>query len=205
MSGKHNGRYQTLAEPTNTNVRPIKKWDIIEPMRHPLTIQTGRSFLVIGLAFSVCACTVQAQGSKSSASSSAGDAQKSKLAERPILRADQFFGSAQLAYQVADKHKDLLKLLFSYGGEDVTDGFTSLYDCFTTDYAADDPLCQDEAILAGKLYDQGFSVARIQQIVDQKFSPAYPFAHDSPALQAYKARRLYAQQDRADKAVKSQK
>ncbi len=118
-----------------------------------------------GLAFFLFVSTAaRVQGSKVSASSSS-DNQKSspnseKRVNRPLLRSDEFVGRARLGYEVANKHQELLKQLFPCGGGDVTEGFTSLYDPFTTDYAADDPLCQDEAILAGKLAEQRCSLTR---------------------------------------------
>jgi len=98
---------------------------------------------------------------------------------------------AKLAYKIAIAHPELLQHLFSWVGDDLTDGHECLLDSFTTDYAVCDPSIQDEAILAEALWKKKLPLSEIQRQVDLQFQRYYPFDQDSPALKRYKAARLY--------------
>jgi len=78
---------------------------------------------------------------------------------------------------------------------------TSLLQCFTSDYGADFPTCQDEAIEASSLKKRGKTLAEIQQLIDKHYEKQREdvFKKPSPALLEYRAKRLHKPQNTAAK------
>jgi hypothetical protein len=99
-------------------------------------------------------------------------------------------GRAKIAYKIAIAHPYLLQHLFCWDGGDLTDDHECLLDSFTTDYAVDDTISQDEAILAEKLWQQKLPLAEIQKRIDMKFHGMHPF-EDTTQVKRYKAARMY--------------
>ena len=82
------------------------------------------------------------------------------------------------SYAIAKKHPDILERLFCYCGCDYTDAHVTLLDCFTDkdEHGATCSECIEEAFLADRLYRDGATMARIQQMVDENFCTKYPFS-----------------------------
>jgi hypothetical protein len=114
---------------------------------------------------------------------------KSTSAVKKVLDWSQFSGSAALVYAQAAKYPQLLEQLFCYSGDDVTNGHTCLLDCYTSEHAVYEHLCQEELLFAVELYRKGTSIGRIQQLYDEKYSRYYPFQDESNALKDYRAKR----------------
>lgn len=121
-----------------------------------------------------------------------------------VLPAEKFFGRASLGYAAAKKIPDICSKLFCYCGCDLTDNHSTLLDCFTSDHGADCQICQEEAILALKMKNEGKSLAAIQKAVDQRYLKEYTatFSKPSKALMAYRATRLWHPDYDEDKASK---
>ncbi len=110
---------------------------------------------------------------------------------KPVQDPNKYFGATKEAYRQAQSCPEVLSHLFPYCGIDVGAQEHSLLDSFTTEHAVDDPVCRDEAIMASKLNAQKVPLADIQKAIDEKFAPIYPYSKPSPALQAYRAGRLW--------------
>ncbi len=100
-----------------------------------------------------------------------------------------------VSYEIAKKRPDVLERLFCYCGCDLTEHHKTLLDCFTDtdEHGSTCSECIDEAFLADRLYKDGATMARIQQMVDEEFCPKYPFAPSerTATYRSYLARRLY--------------
>lgn len=108
-----------------------------------------------------------------------------------VLDPDKYSGQAQAGYAACKEVPAICDKLFCYCGCDLTDCHGSLLDCFTNDHGEDCHICQEEAIIALKLHKKGKTLSDIQKEVDKKFEKEYPFEVESPALQKYKANRLW--------------
>ncbi len=119
-----------------------------------------------------------------------------------VLDPDKYFGQAQLGYAAAKKIPDICAKLFCYCGCDLTDEHTSLLDCFTSEHGADCNICQEEAILALKMKNEGKSLAEIQKAIDTRYLKEYEatFATPSEALKKYRAQRLWSGTTESDNA-----
>lgn len=108
-----------------------------------------------------------------------------------VLDPDKYSGQARAGYAACKEVPQICDKLFCYCGCDLTDCHGSLLDCFTNDHGEDCHICQEEAIVALKLHKKGKTLTAIQKEVDKKFEKEYPFEVESPALQKYKANRLW--------------
>lgn len=108
-----------------------------------------------------------------------------------VLDPDKYSGQARAGYAACKEIPQICDKLFCYCGCDLTDCHGSLLDCFTNDHGEDCHICQEEAIVALKLHKKGKTLTAIQKEVDKKFEKEYPFEVESPALQKYKANRLW--------------
>jgi len=110
-----------------------------------------------------------------------------------VLKPEQFFGQAAVSYTAAKEIPDICCKLFCYCGCDRIDKHTCLLECFTSEYGADCPICQEEAIQALRLKKEGKSLAEIQQWVDEHFQTEYDGLFDPPTktLQEYRQKRLW--------------
>ncbi|HEY9681351.1 MAG TPA: CYCXC family (seleno)protein [Oculatellaceae cyanobacterium] len=135
-------------------------------------------FLSTVLAFTAMQCTVSA-------------------AEQPatpeVLQSETFVGKAKASYIAAKKLPEICAKLFCYCGCDETDNHKTLLDCFTSEHGVDCSICQDEALIAYKMKQEGKTLAQIQQVIDQKFVADYNgiFEKPSEALLAYRKQRAW--------------
>jgi len=109
----------------------------------------------------------------------------------PVLPSEQFFGAAAMGYAAAGHCPHVCSKLFCYCGCDITDGHKSLLDCFTTMHGADCHICQEESLMALRMFREDETLAAIQKAVDETYSPKYPFKDESPALKRYKSLRKW--------------
>jgi hypothetical protein len=110
---------------------------------------------------------------------------------KPVMDPGQFFGAAAMGYAAAKECPEIVAKLFCYCGCDITDKHTSLLDCFTSLHGVDCHICQEEAMLALRLNNQGIPLIEIQKRVDQQYSSQYPFEQDTETYKKYKASRLW--------------
>jgi hypothetical protein len=110
-----------------------------------------------------------------------------------VLSPDKFFGKAQAGYLAAQKVPEICAKLFCYCGCDLSDNHSSLLDCFTSDHGMDCSVCQDEALLALKMKNEGKSLGEIQKAVDTTFLKDYQeiFSKPSDALKKYRSERAW--------------
>ncbi len=118
-------------------------------------------------------------------STQAGQLDKKSLMQK-VLPPEKFVGKVALGYKAAQAIPDVCSKLFCYCGCDLTDSHTSLLDCFTCMHGMDCDICQDEAIVALHLKEEGKSLAEIQQTIDDGFAYQYPWDKPSPALIKYR-------------------
>lgn len=108
-----------------------------------------------------------------------------------VIAPEKFSGPVAEGYRAAQKVPDLCAKLFCYCGCDKTDEHTSLLDCFTSMHGVDCPICQEEAVIACKMKEQGKSLSQIRTAVDERFSVLYPWDEASPVYENYiKSERL---------------
>lgn len=108
-----------------------------------------------------------------------------------VLDPNKYVGQVKAGYAAAKEVPQIVDKLFCYCGCDLTDCHGTLLDCFTNEHGEDCHICQEEAIIALKLHQKGKTVSDIQKEIDKKFQKEYPFEVESPALQKYKANRLW--------------
>ncbi|MGH7815523.1 MAG: PCYCGC motif-containing (lipo)protein [Candidatus Binataceae bacterium] len=89
---------------------------------------------------------------------------------RQTLDPNQFQGNVRIAYAAAAHHPRVFAVLKCYGGCGAEAQTQSLYDCFTTDYAAKCPACIAEARIAGDLSERGVPAESIRNILIQKYA-----------------------------------
>jgi hypothetical protein len=107
------------------------------------------------------------------------------LLAKEVISPDKFSGPIAAGYRAAQKTKDICSKLFCYCGCDMTDEHTSLLDCFTSMHGVDCAICQEEAIIALQMKNQGKTLGQIQQTIDERFSAQYPWDEASPIYENY--------------------
>ncbi|MBU6452960.1 MAG: hypothetical protein KGS72_14340 [Cyanobacteria bacterium REEB67] len=136
------------------------------------------------------------------AAATTGTAEASSTApaagEKPVLDPGKYFGKAKAGYQAAKEAPEICAKLFCYCGCDLTDDHSSLLDCFTSDHGVDCYICQEEALVALKMKQQGKSLAEIQKVVDLAYTKEYPWDENSPAYKKYLAAKLWQGSARAE-------
>lgn len=88
---------------------------------------------------------------------------------KPTLSPSLFRGRTAVAYSVARANRDILDYLYCYCNCEQSIGHKSLLSCFTDDHAANCGICQDQALYAKKLEDEGYDLPAIREGVDNKF------------------------------------
>jgi hypothetical protein len=128
-----------------------------------------------------------------SATGSAGQAQApgSQEQNKPVLDPNKYFGKAKAGYAAAKECPEICAKLFCYCGCDLTDEHVSLLDCFTSDHGVDCYICQEEALVALKMKQQGKGLPEIQKVIDLAYKKEYPFDDKSPAYKKYQAAKLW--------------
>jgi len=104
---------------------------------------------------------------------------------KEVIAPEKFSGAVAEGYKAAQRAKDVCSKLFCYCGCDLTDEHTSLLDCFTSMHGIDCAICQEEAIIACGMKEQGKTLAQIQKAIDEKFSAQYPWDEASPTFENY--------------------
>ncbi len=108
-----------------------------------------------------------------------------KMMAKEVISPEKFSEPIASGYKAAQKAKDICSKLFCYCGCDLTDEHFSLLDCFTCLHGVDCAICQEEAIIALHMKEQGKPLALIQQTIDEKYSAQYPWDEPSFALERY--------------------
>jgi hypothetical protein len=108
-----------------------------------------------------------------------------------VLDPSNYYGGAAMGYAAAKAAPQVMNHLFCYCGCDATEHHQHLIDCFTSTHGVDCHICQEEAILAYRLFKDGSALADIQKQIDEKYSAEYPFQEDTGNLKQYKTERLY--------------
>lgn len=98
-------------------------------------------------------------------------------------------GSPKQAYNAAIQCESILGSLFCYCGCDETQQHNSLKDCFFSEEAVNEAICQEEVIFAASLKNKGFSLQQIQNAIDSKFG-IHPVFPESLALKKYREMKL---------------
>ncbi|MBF6570685.1 MAG: hypothetical protein IVW54_17610 [Candidatus Binataceae bacterium] len=81
-----------------------------------------------------------------------------------------FQGEVKQAYLIAQRHPDILMQLHCYCGCEQVDGHRSLLDCYRDRHGATCPICSGEALMAGRMADQGMTVAQISDAIRARYS-----------------------------------
>jgi hypothetical protein len=150
------------------------------------------------LAESVSASPAPAAAAPAQSSNAEGAGTAPTAGEKPVLDPGQYFGKAKAGYQAAKEAPEICAKLFCYCGCDLTDDHGSLLDCFTSDHGVDCYICQEEALVALKMKQQGKSLAEIQKVVDLAYTKEYPWDENSPAYKKYLAAKLWQGSARAE-------
>jgi hypothetical protein len=108
----------------------------------------------------------------------------------PVMDPSMAAGMAAMGYASAKAAPEVMSKLFCYCGCDQTDSHSALIDCFTGTHGMDCHICQEEAVLALKMYRDGATMAEIQKRVDSTYSNQYPFETKTDALKKYEATHL---------------
>jgi hypothetical protein len=88
------------------------------------------------------------------------------------LNPDQFQGETHAAYEIAQKHPELLAQLDCYCGCEQHEGHKNLLDCFRTNHGAGCDTCTGEAVTAGKLADGGMPIEQIREALRTQYAHA---------------------------------
>lgn len=80
-----------------------------------------------------------------------------------------FAGQARDAYEVAERHPELLAQLHCYCGCDRYLGHQTLLDCYRTDHGAHCPICVGEAVDGERLYNQGVPIEQIRTVLRERY------------------------------------
>ena len=108
-----------------------------------------------------------------------------KSINKAVISPEKFSGEIAAGYKAAQKARDICSKLFCYCGCDLTDEHVSLLDCFTSMHGVDCAICQEEAIIALHMKEQGKPLGLIQKTIDEKYASQYPWEEPSLALQQY--------------------
>ncbi len=93
--------------------------------------------------------------------------------ERTTLDPALFQGDVHQAYVIAERHPALLIQLHCYCGCDREVGHRSLLDCYRDRHATTCPICLGEALMAGRMADEGKSIDQIREAVDARYAHAH--------------------------------
>jgi hypothetical protein len=110
-----------------------------------------------------------------------------------VISPDKIPFHARAGYAAAEKTPGICSKLFCYCGCDETDSHRSLLDCFTSDHGIDCSICQDEAVIALRMKNDGKSLAEIQRAIDTRFLREYHLLYQTPTkgLLKYREERLW--------------
>lgn len=86
-----------------------------------------------------------------------------------VLRGERVPENAREAYTIAARIPDVLDGLFCHCDCHERDGLRSLLECFEEEMATTCAICQNQAILAGEMHDDGKSLRQIRDAIDQRW------------------------------------
>lgn len=143
--------------------------------------------ITMGFAFGICLPS-SAEEMKDSASVKKSVSSKKLFDYR---RLTGLTARAVDAYKRAAEIPEVLDQLFCYCGCDITEPHRTALDCFTSPFAADMNLCQEQALLAYSLSKKNCTIGQIQKLVDELYADKYPYAEKSKDLINYESSRQY--------------
>jgi hypothetical protein len=116
-----------------------------------------------------------------------------RAAASQVVSSEKIPFHARAGYAAAAKVPEICAKLFCYCGCDESDSHRSLLDCFTSDHGIDCQICQDEAVIALRMKNDGKSLADIQRTVDTRFLREYHLLYQTPTkgLLKYREERLW--------------
>ena len=91
----------------------------------------------------------------------------------PIISPDNFDGDIREAYASAAAVPDVLDHLYCYCYCAEDHGHKSLRTCFTDGHGSGCDICMNEARLAKRLHDKGYSILQIRNEIDKEFYEPY--------------------------------
>lgn len=100
----------------------------------------------------------------------AGSADAAPSSSGLTLDPSLFQGEVRKAYQIAQRHPDILMQLHCYCGCEQVDGHHSLLDCYRDRHGATCPICSGEALMAGRMADQGLPVEQISDAIRARYA-----------------------------------
>ena len=124
------------------------------------------SSLVIVVAVAVYAVARSRAGSGSACCPAASG-------PRVTLDPALFQGDVRQAYVNAERYPAILVELHCYCGCDREVGHRSLLDCYRDRHATTCPICLGEALLAGRMTDEGKSVDQIREAIRVRYAHAH--------------------------------
>lgn len=89
---------------------------------------------------------------------------------RPTLSPVYFMGKTARAYKIAMEIPEVIDSLYCYCRCKENFGHKSLLTCYVDDHAVHCDVCQNEAIRASELFQQGKDIPSIRRAVDREFS-----------------------------------
>jgi hypothetical protein len=120
-------------------------------------------------AFGVFAYTNTHEGSPTGKLTMADMAALKGGEDKPTLSPSYFRGKTAVSYSVAGAAREVLDYLYCYCNCKQSIGHKSLLSCFTDNHAANCGICQDQALYAKNLMDEGYELPEIREKVDNKF------------------------------------
>lgn len=91
----------------------------------------------------------------------------------PIISPVYFDGVIREAYESAAAIPDVLDHLYCYCYCAQDHGHKSLRTCFTDGHGSGCDICVNEAVLAKRLHDKGYSIKEIREQIDKEFYEPY--------------------------------
>jgi hypothetical protein len=88
----------------------------------------------------------------------------------PTLSPTLFTGQTREAYQIAKDIPQTLAQLPCFCYCDYSVGHKSLHSCFEDEHSVGCPLCQDSAVMAKELKDNGYNIDQIREKLIAKYS-----------------------------------
>lgn len=151
-----------------------------------------RKALLVGACAAVVCIGTGDAGAKDGATGAGGAGEKLTYSGPPVMDPSMATGMAAIGYASAKAAPEVMAKLFCYCGCDQTDSHSALIDCYTGIHGMDCHICQEEAVLALKMYRDGATIGEIQRRIDAQFSSQYPFTTKTDALKKYEATRVGA-------------
>ena len=89
---------------------------------------------------------------------------------RQVMSPGYFIGKTARAYRVAQEIPQMLDKIYCYCKCQENHGHKSLLTCFVDRHGSQCGICMDEALMADKLYKEGYSTDKIVKEINARFS-----------------------------------